>query len=145
MICVSSIFPAPIDEIWEKLQRLDTLQYIAFPYATFKPVGNTEMRWNEGEVSEFILRLFGFIPMGIHTIHVTQFSREDLAVYTREQNRHVSVWNHRIIIKKIDGSHCHYTDKVEINAGWKTQIVFLWSRLFYKHRQQKWLKLLRTK
>ena len=34
----SSIFPASREEIFARLQRLETLQYIAAPYATFTPV-----------------------------------------------------------------------------------------------------------
>lgn len=35
----STVFPASRDVVFEKLQKLETLQYIAKPYATFEPVG----------------------------------------------------------------------------------------------------------
>ena len=37
IIDISSVFPATINEIWDKLQSLKTLQFIAAPYATFEP------------------------------------------------------------------------------------------------------------
>ena len=34
-----SVFPAGIDAVFQKLQQLETLQYIAWPYANFEPIG----------------------------------------------------------------------------------------------------------
>lgn len=42
----------------------------------------------------------------------------------------------------IDDNVTEYTDEVEIYAGWKTPIVYLWAKMFYGHRQKKWIKLL---
>ena len=35
----SSDFPATREEVFARLQRLDTLQRVVWPYATFEPVG----------------------------------------------------------------------------------------------------------
>lgn len=110
---------------------------------SFIPDGAAETVWREGAASRFGLRMFGFIPMGIHTVNVVEFDKNTLAIYTNESNKNVPVWNHRIILEKIDDASTRYTDEVEIYAGWKTAAIVLWSRLFYKHRQKKWLKLLR--
>ncbi len=142
---IASKFPAPVDEVWDKLQRLDTLQYIAAPFATFKPINNTGMIWREKTTSRFQLKLFGFISMGTHTIQVIQFDKSSLTIYTKENNKYVPVWNHKIVLRKTNDNMSFYSDEVEIYAGWKTPIVFLWSNLFYRHRQKKWLKLLRLK
>ena len=142
---VSSYFPASADIIWEKLQHIETLQYIAAPYALFDPAGNGLMVWKAGETFQFHLKIFGILPMGIHTINVAQFDRATLTVYTNENNKSVPVWNHRIMLKQESAGRTYYTDEVEINAGWKTQFVYLWSKAFYKHRQRKWLRLLMYK
>jgi hypothetical protein len=142
-ISISSVFPASVDEIWDKLQQIGTLQYIAAPYATFKPVGDMPLVWIEGGTSKLILNLFGFISLGVHTIHMKQFQKEALTIYTNESNKYVPVWNHRIVLQKTDSDEkTNYRDEVEIIAGWKTPIIVAWSRLFYKHRQKKWLTLL---
>lgn len=36
----TSVFPASRKTIFENLLKLETLQYIAFPYATFTPTGS---------------------------------------------------------------------------------------------------------
>lgn len=141
-ITITSQFPASIEEIWGKLQHIETLQYIAAPYATFKPVNGAGMVWKEGETSKFRLKIFGLNSMGIHTINVIQFNKDALAIYTNESNHAVPTWNHRIALVMKHNNITQYTDEIEIYAGWKTPFVCLWSYLFYKHRQRKWIKLL---
>lgn len=141
----SSVFPAAKDEIFRRLQKLKTLQYIAHPYATFKSVDDTEeLTWQEDSAFAFHFKLFALIPFGVHTIKVIQFDIEK-GIYTQEGNKHVPVWNHKIILEKIDENTTKYTDIVEIQAGWKTIFVYLWANSFYAHRQRKWKRLLKRK
>ena len=141
----SSVFPAAKDEIFRRLQKLKTLQYIAHPYATFKSVDDTEeLTWQEDSAFAFHFKLFTQIPFGVHTIKVRQFDIEK-GIYTQEGNKHVPVWNHKIILEKIDENTTKYTDIVEIQAGWKTLFVYLWANCFYAHRQRKWKRLLKRK
>ena len=136
----ASVFPAPRDEVLSRLQRLETLQYIAAPYATFTPVSKTaDFRWEAGASSEYRFKLFGIIPFGIHTIRIERFDQD--GIQSREHNRHVPVWDHLIILKDL-GDRTEYTDEVVIRAGWKTVFVWLWARAFYAHRQRKWIRLL---
>lgn len=136
----TSIFPAPREKVFGKLQRLETLQAIAKPWATFEPVGDVEGVWTVGGVSSYRFRLFGAIPFGIHTIRIVRFDID--AISSREGNEHVPVWNHDIILMPLDDSRTRYTDRVEIRAGWKTPFVWLWAKGFYAHRQRKWIRLL---
>ena len=138
----TSLFPASVAVIMPRLRRLETLQMIAYPYATFQPAeGTAPLCWKPGEKYSFEFRLFGCIPFGKHTIEVVRFDEE--GIYTRESNPHVPVWNHRIILKAIGEASTEYTDEVEIGADWKTPFVCLWAKLFYRHRQRNWIKLLR--
>ena len=136
----SSVFPASRDTVFNKLTQLETLQYIAKPYAAFEPVGKTGGVWTVGSTSSYRLKLFGFIPYGTHTIRIVRFDPD--GVSSREGNEHVPVWNHDIILRSLDGEKTEYTDRVEIKAGWKTVFIWLWAKLFYAHRQRKWIKLL---
>ena len=138
----SSVFPASRDVIFEKLQKLETLQYIAEPYATFEPVGAAEPVWTVGSTSAYRFRLFSVISFGTHKIHIVRFDPE--GVSSREGNEHVSVWNHDITMIPRDENHTEYTDQIEIRAGWKTVLIWLWAKAFYAHRQRKWIRLLRT-
>ena len=138
----SSVFPASKEKVYEKLQKLELLQHIAWPYATFTPVGDAITVWQEGTESSYKFKLFGFIPFGTHKITVITFDI-DKGIYTHEGNEHVPVWNHRIVLNGISETQCFYSDIVEIGAGWKTVFVWLWANCFYAHRQRKWKRLLR--
>jgi len=139
----SSVFPAPRDMVFEKLQKLETLQYIAKPYASFEPVGSAEPVWTVGSTSSYRFRLFDLIPFGTHTIHIIRFDPE--RVSSHEGNEHVPVWNHDITMIPLNSSYTKYTDQVEIQAGWKTLFIWLWANVFYAHRQRKWIRLLKEK
>ena len=69
----SSVFPASRETVFEKLQHLETLRYIAKPYATFEPIGEAVSTWTVGSTSAYRFRLFGVIPYGTHKIHILRF------------------------------------------------------------------------
>ncbi len=141
-IAITTHLQAGKSEIFQKLLKLETLQYIAAPYAKFIPVGgDQDIMWKEGSTFSFRFYLFGIIPFGIHTIRVLT-SGEESGISTEEFNKHIPVWNHRIYLEAVDRDVTRYTDVVEIGAGWKTSFVALWAKAFYTHRQRKWRKLL---
>jgi nitroreductase len=69
----SSVFPASRETVFEKLQHLEALRYIAKPYATFEPIGEAVSTWTVGSTSAYRFRLFGVIPYGTHKIHILRF------------------------------------------------------------------------
>ena len=138
----SSLFPASRETVFRKLQHLETLQAIAKPYASFEPIGKTASIWTSGSTSSYRLRLFCVIPFGTHTIHIVRFDQDGIS--SQESNEHVPVWNHEIRLEAVDANHTRYTDRVEIQAGRKTVLIWLWANVFYAHRQRKWVRLLRN-
>lgn len=146
VIIQTSTFPVSREIIWNKLSLLATLQYVAYPYATFIPEKRSgDLKWKVGEISNFKFKLFGVIPFGTHSIRVIELDKDTYTIYTNEINSSVPIWNHRITLKYLDKNKTIYTDEVELNAGWKTNFVYLWGVLFYKHRQRKWRRLLDDK
>ena len=139
----TSLFPAPKETVFRKLQQLKTLQYIAWPFAAFESIGKTVSAWEVGSTSAYRFRLFGVIPYGTHTIHIVRFDPDGIS--SCEGNEHVPVWNHDIQLIEKDETHTQYTDRVEIHAGWKTVFIWLWANAFYAHRQRKWILLLKRK
>lgn len=144
IVYVKNTFPSDIDSIFKLLTDVKTLQYIASPYASFKLIGDDkELVWSEGRTFSFLFKMFCFIPYGTHTIKVINFNKDE--IYTNESNTHVPIWNHRIKLIDNGNGTTDYSDEVEIGAGWKTFIVWLWANCFYKHRQRKWLKLIKIR
>jgi hypothetical protein len=145
-ISLSSTFPASAQEIWKKLLHVDTLKTITKPMMTFTPSDQfaENPAWVEGGTYTFKIRAFGVIPIGgRHSIEVKSMDREHFIIQTHERNATVTIWNHRIELAPLPEGHTRYTDIVEIYAGWLTPAIVLWSKVFYRHRQRKWVKLLR--
>ncbi len=138
-----SVFPASKEKVYNMLSEFEMLSKIAYPYITFKPVdGNKNLIWKAGKEFEFKAKLLGFIPFGTHRIKVIDFDMDK--VYTNEVNTYVETWNHEIILKELSDGTTQYSDIVEIYAGWRTPFVYLWATLFYRHRQKKWIKILKS-
>ncbi len=141
----TSVFPAAESKVFNLLQEFKTLSKIAYPYITFSPINNSkELLWREGETFMFKAKLLGCIPFGIHTIHVVDFKEDENRIYTNESNTYVPVWNHEIVLRRLSDTKTEYTDIVEIYAGWKTYFVYIWAKLFYAHRQRKWIRILNS-
>lgn len=111
-------------------------------YAYFKPLNKGIKTWREGDVLQFHFRVFGILPMGIHTIQIYEMDQKMGRIISKEYNRAIPVWNHTIYLESAQKNTTLYTDEVEIDAGWKTAIVSKWAGFFYRHRQRKWIKLL---
>ena len=145
VIARTSIFPASREVVFNKLKKLETLQYIAAPLISFIPLdGEDGLIWEIGREFVFHLKLFGILPFGIHRIQVIEFNEISFNIYTRETSTYILVWNHRIILEETEEGHTCYTDEVELYAGWKMPFVLLWGKVFYRHRQKKWIKLLQA-
>ncbi len=142
IVKITSMFPASKKEVFGLLQEFKMLSQIAYPYITFTPINDDEnFLWKEGETFVFRVKLLGYIPFGIHKINVIEF-KENTRIYTNEQNTYVPVWNHEIVLKELGKQKTKYTDIVEIYAGWRTYFVYLWAKLFYAHRQRKWIRII---
>lgn len=51
IVLKTSVFPSGRDDVFQKLQQLKTLQYIAKPFAAFEPVDDAERIWTVGSTS----------------------------------------------------------------------------------------------
>jgi hypothetical protein len=138
IIRVTSIFPASRENIFEKLQEIETLRYICSPLTLFTPLDES-LKWQAGAVFRFDLTACG-LKFGIHTINVKRFDIDN--ILTHEHNKNVPVWNHIITLEKYGKNMTKYSDIVEVRAGWKTVFIWIWANVFYRHRQRKWRELL---
>ena len=130
-IVVTSVFETDIENIWCKIQDIDTLREICKPKASFISYDDVPSVWKEGETFCFKLFLHRFIPIGKHTISIIKIDKK-----SRE------IWNHYIQMEKIAENVTRYTDSIELHAGYLTQFAAWWALKFYKHRQKKWQEII---
>ena len=142
------VLPDGKKNVFEHLKKMETLQNVSKPYASFERIMEQEEavrpdhnEWQEAADYAFSLTVFHCLPVGIHRIHILHFDADEIS--TLEGNEKVPIWNHRIILQPVTDESCIYTDELEIGAGMPTALVCLWAKLYLRHRQRKWVKLLR--
>lgn len=143
-ITITSTIGTNIENIWTKIQDIETLREICKPKASFISCGTSPLVWKEGETFVFKLFLHGFIPVGKHTINVVKMDRTSRDIDTVEYNKHVTIWNHYIKMREVSENATQYADIVDMYAGWLTPLVAWWTLKFYRHRQRKWQRIAKT-
>ncbi len=137
-VTVRSNFGAEIDAVWSKIQNFETLQQICAPMARFVPRGETSPVWKQGHTIKFRLWPHGFIPVGVHTIHIERLDETSHQIQFHESNRFVPIWDHFIKMEERGADATHYVDVVDLYADCLTPFVAWWSVRLYQHRQRKW-------
>ena len=144
-IIISSNLNSIIEKIWDKILNIETLIYICKPMARFKLISNENIvKWEMNKEYIFKLFIYGFLPLGKHKIILDKMDPENGLIISRENNNIVKIWNHKIFMENKGENIIEYTDEVDIYAGIFTFFVAVWAILFYKHRQKKWRKIVKT-
>ncbi|HPQ45424.1 MAG TPA: hypothetical protein PKZ42_14480 [Syntrophales bacterium] len=141
---ISTIIKTNEDRIWDELQKVSSLLYVASPILQFKPQKDHPLpeRWTIGKEYKLRLSLLGIIPLGDHFITLVALDRKERTIISNEHGTLTNAWNHTIRLEAIDDQTTEYTDEIDIHAGILTCSIWLFSYVFYKHRQRRWKKLL---
>lgn len=116
---------------------------VAAPLIRFEPVapGGWPQRWVPGPF-KVRMKLFGLLPLGEQTIDISLPPATQGRFVLRDNGHSALIprWDHHITIEAA-GNGTRYTDRVEIEAGWRTPFAWLFARVFYAHRQRRWREL----
>jgi hypothetical protein len=148
---VSCTLPSPVERAWEALRRPRLLQHVASPVLAFAPIQPPEWPevWTEGAYL-VELRLFGRLPLGRQWIVISfpEVSLGDpgLTFRVRDAGRGQIArrWDHLVTITALPEGRTRYEDRVDIDAGILTPLVWLFAHLFYRYRQARWRRLARA-
>ena len=145
IVRVSTYLPCSEGELWAKIMDPKSLQFVASPILKFIPVGKNifEKEWELNRDYVLKLYLFGFLPLGNHTIRLINIDRSENKIESTESGLLARVWNHTILFQETEQNRVHYMDIIEIKAGLLTPMIWIFAHLFYRHRQRRWRKLLR--
>ena len=141
---VSTVFQCTEAEFWQKWTDPASWQYIVTPFLSAAPVEPVpEGEWQIDRTYTFNLRLFTIIPIGRHSIRLLKIDRETNTISSDEGGLFAPIWIHHIWFRAVPGGRLAYTDEVEIDAGWRTPLVWFLANMFYRHRHRRWRALLR--
>jgi hypothetical protein len=143
-IVTSTHLAAHPDKVWEAVQTTRLLRYVSAPLVTFEAVDPPSFPevWSEGE-HLCALKLLGTLPIGEQVIGISYPPAEGQRRFLRDNGRSAGIrrWDHLITIEPEDGG-TRYTDRLILDAGWRTPIVAAFAAQFYEHRQARWRKLI---
>ena len=141
---ISTIIKANENKMWEELQKVSSLIHVASPILKFRPQEGHSVpeKWSLGTEYKLKLSFFGIVPLGNHVIKLVELNKEENLIISNEHGKLTKVWNHIIKFNAIDYETIEYTDEIEIKAGVLTLFIWLFAQIFYRHRQNRWKKLI---
>lgn len=141
---LTTFLDCPKERVWQEVQTVRLLAYIAAPIVVFEPLQPTCFPeiWAEA-CYQVRMKLFGWFSFGSHWIVISkpQTATGAFQLWDNGYGDMISKWDHRIIIQDEPNGKTRYSDDVEIEAGLLTPFVWLFSQAFYRHRQRQWQKL----
>lgn len=134
---ISTQLDMSAERAWQTVKKSNTLVFITKGLLGFSQ-NNFPTEWQEGETVTARLILFNFIPAWKHEIYFMRIDDKQYELFTNEKGGIVSVWNHLIKVVPKREESCIYNDKIEIEAGILTPIVWFFAQIFYRYRQRRW-------
>jgi ligand-binding SRPBCC domain-containing protein len=144
IVRVDTELGAPPERVWEALKKVDTFRYITRGLLGFRSLGPVPDGLGPGDVIRIRLLFFHAIPAWVHEIRIVVVDEEARRIETTEHGGAVKTWNHAITVEAAGGGRSRYTDRIEIEAGPVTPLVWAYAHLFYRYRQRRWRLLART-
>lgn len=142
-VYVESIFDCPPERVWDETKRPSLLLEVMKPLAQVAPREPTSFpeRWQAGQRVRCFCWIFGFIPIGVRELSFERIDDIRREIQTRESDPLIRRWDHLIRIEATSDGKTRYSDRIELDAGWLTPVVWLWANLFYRHRQRRWRRI----
>ena len=144
LVELSTLLDAPPERVWAEVNRPALLHFVAHPFIAFDPLDPPTFpeRWEEREYRVRV-RPFGAIPLGWQVVRIERPAPSAGAFYLRDNGRGALArrWDHLITIEPAGPGRTRYTDRVEVEAGPLTPLVWAFARAFYAHRQRRWQRL----
>ena len=142
LVDTATFLPCSPQQAIERVKSPDLLCYVAAPLVTFTPVAPPEFpsTWEEGTywVS---LKLFGVLPLGRQAVVVSYPETSDgFSMRDNGYSAMIKRWEHSITIKA-SGDGTLYRDRIRVEAGVLTAVVWVFVHIFFAHRQRRWRRL----
>lgn len=132
-------YPVSPDRLWALVTDYDALGTVMRGLMSFDGLPNRRAR--AGDAFDLRVRLFGILPARPYRIELVQFDDDAMILQSRETGMGVRQWAHRITVTPHQGG-ARLTDRIDIDAGWKTPIVAAFAHHLLRRRHKPRLRLL---
>jgi hypothetical protein len=144
-VFVESRLSCDADLVWSTVQTTALLLEVCAPLVDIHPLPGEAFpeRWPAGETIRCRSYLFGVLPLGTRTIYFERIDPEAREIQSRESDFLVQRWDHLVRVRPDAEGGCWYSDEVEVEAGWRTPLVWLFASCLYRYRQRRWRRVVR--
>jgi hypothetical protein len=149
-LSIRTTLALPYAEVFALLRTPRVMQVVSAPWIIFRPLDPPELpaEWAPGDywVSLYLL---GRLPLGKQRIRLVLPEKTPdtwprrLEMIEYGQGDMVRTWEHHITLEELPDRHTRYTDRLQVQAGLLTPLVWFFASLFFRHRQARWRKLAR--
>ena len=144
-VTVTTELPCSVERAREEVFTSRLLTYVSWPLVDFTPLDPPALppTWSPGNYL-VAMRLLALIPLGKQTISISFPVAPPGRVLIRDNGsgQLMRRWDHLIAIEAgADPSRARYTDRVDIDAGRMTLVIWAWAHLLYRWRQHRWRQL----
>jgi hypothetical protein len=140
---LSTTLDAPADVVWAAVATPGAFRLVTRGLLDWRPARRRHDRWHEGEEHVGWLLLGGVVPVSRHRLRVERLDDHARLLRSDEGGGLVRSWSHDIVVEPLDDGRCRYTDRIEIDAGPLTPLVWAFAEGFYRVRQRRWRELAR--
>jgi hypothetical protein len=148
---LSTTLGCPPDRVWQQLRGPRLFRYLCAPLVTFRPLQPTALPEQWGAGDEYLVRmyLFGLVPLGKQWMRPslvepeTAPGRQRYQIHDNGSGGLCKKWDHWLTAEEAAGGKTRYTDRIDIEAGLLTPVVWLFARVLFRWRHRRWRRLVR--
>lgn len=141
-IDLSTVLPCSPSEVVRHLKSPRLFLYVAAPLLRVVPQEPPSFpeEWAEGTYRVSVC-LLGFLPLGSQAL-VVSFPALAGGFSIRDNGCSpiLRTWDHVITVEAAEGGTL-YRDRVTLQAGLLTPLVWAFMQVFFRHRQRRWRRL----
>ena len=132
-------YPVPAGRLWALVTDYDALAEVMQGLASFEglPSGRTQT----GQILDVQVSLLGKLPPQPYRMEVLDCDDVAMVLRSDEKGAGVRSWRHTLRVTPTE-TGSRLTDRIEIDAGWKTPIFAAWARYMYGARHKPRLRML---
>jgi hypothetical protein len=138
---------ARVDDVVTHVLTSRLLMHVASPLVVFLPIRPAQLPdvWRPGRYLVG-MKLFGVIPMGKQWINISFPNTNEVRAFQMLDDGEGDLmrrWRHLITVTSTPSGQTCYADEVDVDAGWLTLPVFVWTYGYFLYRQVRWRRLMK--
>ena len=133
LVVISARYAGDADAVFREAVNFSEMVEAMSGLATYEGLPDEPARENETYTVD--VTMWGFLKTKGHVMHVETLDYENRIIQSREHNPAIKCWDHRLTVQPV-GEYVLWTDRVELDAGWRTFAAARFCAYVYQRRHK---------